>query len=281
VNFDEQKLLDSEILQKQSAAIFGAGSGGFNLATALVAAGVSKITIIDNDHVEVRNIVTSDYSLDDVSKAKVDVVCEHIKAIEPSANVTCHKAWHHELGSQKLSEIFRSHVIIVNATDDPTATQDLNRLAVLTNSDLIQFASYPGLYAYEVLGTLRHPSSVSNGCARCVAKTRFDAIEIGEIKAAKSFASHRAASSLRNAAAVYVCLGLLHYRAGSKLPIAEFGREFEKLPCWVGRAYPGVFSGECELFADVPDDLQFGMRPYREPLPEGWVCPVCGYKEIP
>ena len=79
------RLIDSHVM------IFGVGGVGGYVVEALVRSGVSKITIIDNDTVNITNLNRQIIALEStIDRLKVDVVKERILAINPNCEVNCY-----------------------------------------------------------------------------------------------------------------------------------------------------------------------------------------------
>ncbi len=87
-----EKLIGKESMEKLKKAniiVFGAGGVGSYAIEALVRAGISNITVVDNDSVSESNINRQLIALNStVGKLKTDVVKERILDINPQCNVT-------------------------------------------------------------------------------------------------------------------------------------------------------------------------------------------------
>ncbi|MCR5349607.1 MAG: tRNA threonylcarbamoyladenosine dehydratase [Acholeplasmatales bacterium] len=91
--FDRTSLLIGEeklnILKESKIIIFGVGGVGGFCTEALARTGVGNITVVDSDTVNITNINRQIIALHStIGKAKVDVIEERIKDINPLCNVT-------------------------------------------------------------------------------------------------------------------------------------------------------------------------------------------------
>ncbi|MGB4309484.1 MAG: ThiF family adenylyltransferase, partial [Candidatus Cloacimonadaceae bacterium] len=79
-------------LQQCRVCIIGLGGVGSYAAEALVRAGIGRFVLIDFDDVGVTNLNRQIIALDStIGQAKTEVMKERILAINPDAEVTCHK----------------------------------------------------------------------------------------------------------------------------------------------------------------------------------------------
>ena len=75
-------------LKGSSVAVFGLGGVGGPCAEALVRAGVGKITIVDNDEVDITNINRQIIAMSStVGRPKTEVMAERLRDIAPDAEV--------------------------------------------------------------------------------------------------------------------------------------------------------------------------------------------------
>lgn len=85
---DETKI---ENIKNAHVIVFGVGGVGGYVVEGLVRSGLGKITIIDNDTVNLTNLNRQIIALETtVGKFKVDVLKERILAINPNCKVTCY-----------------------------------------------------------------------------------------------------------------------------------------------------------------------------------------------
>ncbi len=80
-----------DILKNTHIAVFGIGGVGGHLVEALARAGVGRLSIFDRDTVSLSNINRQVVALHStVGRAKVEVMAERIKDINPECEVTAH-----------------------------------------------------------------------------------------------------------------------------------------------------------------------------------------------
>lgn len=79
-------------LAKQHVLIAGVGGVGGQVVEAIARAGVGRITIIDNDVVDITNINRQLIAtLPDVGKSKVELFLHRIESINPLCKVVAHE----------------------------------------------------------------------------------------------------------------------------------------------------------------------------------------------
>ena len=77
-----------ESLKDKKICVFGLGGVGGNVCDSLIRSGIEHITIIDNDDVNESNINRQLIAnMKTIGKAKVDVMEEHLKSLNPNVEV--------------------------------------------------------------------------------------------------------------------------------------------------------------------------------------------------
>jgi adenylyltransferase/sulfurtransferase len=116
INFDaigpegQKKLLSSSIL------IIGAGGLGTNFADHFVRAGIGKITIVDNDKVELSNLQRQVfYDERDVGKFKAEVLSQKLAFINSEIKINRLVA---KLDGSNIDELLCGVDILIDATDN-------------------------------------------------------------------------------------------------------------------------------------------------------------------
>ena len=114
---DEKKMTN---LKDSHVMIFGVGGVGGYVIEALVRSGVGKVSIIDNDTVNITNLNRQIIALEsNVDKKKVEVLKERILAINPSCEVVCYDIF---VTDKNIDEInFAGVSYVVDAVDTITA----------------------------------------------------------------------------------------------------------------------------------------------------------------
>ena len=119
-NIRTELLLGKETMDKLSSAsvlVAGVGGVGAFVAEYLCRAGVGKITIVDCDVVELTNLNRQLIALrSDIGKAKVELMAERLRDINPDAEITPIQAY---LKDAKTPEILTSRHfdLVVDAID--------------------------------------------------------------------------------------------------------------------------------------------------------------------
>lgn len=107
-------------LKKAHVMVFGVGGVGGYVVEALVRSGVGKISIIDNDTVNLTNLNRQIIALEStLDKLKVEVLKERILAINPQCDVMCYNKF---ITNDNIDEIdFNGVSYVVDAVDTITA----------------------------------------------------------------------------------------------------------------------------------------------------------------
>lgn len=111
-------------LKESKVAIFGVGGVGGYVAEALARCGVGTLDLIDDDVVSLSNINRQIIALHStVGRAKVEVMAERIKDINPAAVVNAHKCFYTPESSAEFD--FEKYDYIVDAIDTVTGKIEL------------------------------------------------------------------------------------------------------------------------------------------------------------
>lgn len=107
-------------LGQASVAVFGVGGVGSYAAEALARAGVGRLTLVDFDDICLTNINRQIHALDaTVGRAKVQVMAERCRAINPQLQVEAVKAFYEEQSSAEL--LGRGYDYVLDCIDHITA----------------------------------------------------------------------------------------------------------------------------------------------------------------
>lgn len=113
-----------EKLNNSRVAVFGVGGVGGYVVEALVRSGIGEIDVFDKDTVSVSNINRQIIATHDtVGKAKVDVIADRIKAINPECKVHAHNVFY--LPENADNYDFSEYDYIVDAIDTVTAKLEI------------------------------------------------------------------------------------------------------------------------------------------------------------
>jgi hypothetical protein len=106
-----------EKLKNSHVIVLGCGGIGNLLATALAASGIGKLTLVDNDDIELSNLTRQFlFTEADIGKFKVDVLKENISARNSECDV--HTIKKHIKKIEDLYELPKSDLIIASADVD-------------------------------------------------------------------------------------------------------------------------------------------------------------------
>ncbi|WP_318509579.1 molybdopterin-synthase adenylyltransferase MoeB [Photobacterium leiognathi] len=141
-----------EALKASSMLVLGAGGLGCASTQYLAAAGVGKLTLIDDDKVEVSNLQRQVLHHDaTVGMLKVDSAKAALCRINPYISVdTIAK----RLSDEELLPLIESHNIVLDCSDNVDTRNQLNRLCFKTQTPLISGAAIRmegqiSVYAYQ------------------------------------------------------------------------------------------------------------------------------------
>ncbi|WP_318518627.1 molybdopterin-synthase adenylyltransferase MoeB [Photobacterium leiognathi] len=141
-----------EALKTSSMLVLGAGGLGCASTQYLAAAGVGKLTLIDDDKVEVSNLQRQVLHHDaTVGMLKVDSAKAALCRINPYISVdTIAK----RLSDEELLPLIENHNIVLDCSDNVDTRNQLNRLCFKTKTPLISGAAIRmegqiSVYAYQ------------------------------------------------------------------------------------------------------------------------------------
>ncbi|WP_318474398.1 molybdopterin-synthase adenylyltransferase MoeB [Photobacterium leiognathi] len=141
-----------EALKASSMLVLGAGGLGCASTQYLAAAGVGKLTLIDDDKVEVSNLQRQVLHHDaTVGMLKVDSAKAALCRINPYISVdTIAK----RLSDEELLPLIENHNIVLDCSDNVDTRNQLNRLCFKTKTPLISGAAIRmegqiSVYAYQ------------------------------------------------------------------------------------------------------------------------------------
>jgi adenylyltransferase/sulfurtransferase len=125
-------------LKASHVAIIGAGGIGCPAITYLAAAGVGKLTIIDDDVVELSNLQRQPlFTDDDVGLPKAEVAAEAVDRINPHVDFTAHIV---RLGDTNAIDLLDGATLILDGCDNFSTRLAVNRAAVALETPLLSAA---------------------------------------------------------------------------------------------------------------------------------------------
>ncbi|GGG19754.1 hypothetical protein GCM10011344_20580 [Dokdonia pacifica] len=169
---------DISILQNSHIVIVGIG-GSYNLIINIIRSGVGKITTLDFDVVEQKNIPRQGYDQSDVGKYKVDALASKVKAINPNIIYEGITQNFLSMPSDELDRIFGSADILLFLTDSFEAQSFGNIIALDYNKP----ALWGGWYAHSRTAEIVYQvPQFTPSCFRCAVSPRYKANEKEEVQ---------------------------------------------------------------------------------------------------
>lgn len=108
-----------EILKASSVIIFGIGGVGSYVVEGLARAGVGKLTLVDNDVIDITNINRQIPALHStIGKSKASVMAERVKDIDPDCNVDARECFFMPDTADTFD--FKEYDYVVDAIDTVT-----------------------------------------------------------------------------------------------------------------------------------------------------------------
>ena len=129
----QQALLDSHVL------IIGAGGLGSPASMYLAAAGVGKLTLVDDDTVELSNLQRQlAHAETDLGANKVDSAAATLRAINSDVEVI---ALNQRVGGAELGELVNTAAVVLDATDNVETRFAINRACLAAKVPLVSGAA--------------------------------------------------------------------------------------------------------------------------------------------
>ncbi len=152
----QQKLLDSHVL------IVGLGGLGAPVSLYLAAAGVGKLTLIDNDKVELSNLQRQIiHSEQDIDCLKVESAANSLRAINSEIQLDIHSK---RLTKQTLETLVETIDVVVDCSDNFATRFLLNEVTQQTKTPLVSGAAI----RMEGQVTVYDARQANSACYRCV-----------------------------------------------------------------------------------------------------------------
>lgn len=119
----------------RGALIVGVGGLGAPAAAALAAAGISALTLVDDDVVETSNLPRQPlYGVDDVGTPKVEAAARRLRAHRPDVHVATVRA---RLDADNAGAILAGHAVVLDGTDGLPSKAMLNDAALACGIPLV------------------------------------------------------------------------------------------------------------------------------------------------
>lgn len=135
-NFDFE---GQERLKESSILIIGAGGLGCASSQYLAAAGIGKITLVDDDTVELSNLQRQVLHCDEtIGKKKVISAKMALNRINPHCQID---TFDKRLSDDELRSLIASHELVLDGTDNVDTRNQLNRLCFESKTPLVSGAA--------------------------------------------------------------------------------------------------------------------------------------------
>ena len=149
-----------DVAPERQVLLIGAGALGCATGFALGAAGITSITVMDDDKVELTNLPRQTlYAKSDVGEPKVEAFAERLRERYPSLDIqTLASRFTTETGPSQL----RRHCVVVDGSDNLTTKFLANDLAVENGVPLVHGA------AVGLMGQILSVPAGGRPCYRCL-----------------------------------------------------------------------------------------------------------------
>ena len=180
-------------LKASSVALIGAGAIGSAVLPALAGAGVGRLTVIDDDLVELSNLHRQlIFREDQAGQPKAEIAAAFVRALNAQVEV---KAVAQRLGTDNAERLVRGHDLVLDGSDNFATRLTVNAACVALQVPLVSAAAaqFQGQIA------LFRGWEAAQPCYRCFVGDAFDAddcdtcAELGVLGALTGTAGHFAA----------------------------------------------------------------------------------------
>ncbi|AUI88418.1 molybdopterin-synthase adenylyltransferase MoeB [Vibrio azureus] len=128
-----------EALRQASVLLIGAGGLGCACSQYLATAGVGKVTLVDDDVVEMSNLHRQVlHHENDIGRKKVASAAEKLLQLNPHITIN---VIDQRLEDLELESLIQQHTIVVDASDNVSTRNQLNRLCFKAKIPLISGAA--------------------------------------------------------------------------------------------------------------------------------------------
>ncbi len=142
--------------------IVGAGGLGSPCLLYLAAAGIGKITVIDNDVVELSNLHRQViHDTEAIGKPKVDSVLSHLNALNPKIDV---ETINDRLTAANIDEIIKAVNVVIDGSDNMKTRYLVNDSCLKWQKPMI----YASVYQYEYQVSVFDFTQSQQACLRCL-----------------------------------------------------------------------------------------------------------------
>tara|TARA_B100001564_G_scaffold357060_1_gene372509 strand:+ start:2296 stop:3063 length:768 start_codon:yes stop_codon:yes gene_type:complete len=135
---DEIQIEGIEVLASKHIVLIGLGGLGCPIAQYLATSGLGKLSLVDDDVVEITNLQRQIlYSKDDVGYTKVDIAKKKLEVLNPDLVINNYKIRF----SEHSSQIVRDADLVIDASDNFNTRSVINKLTLLHKKPLVMGAA--------------------------------------------------------------------------------------------------------------------------------------------
>lgn len=152
----QQKLLDAHAL------VIGAGGLGSPAAMYLASGGVGRVTLVDDDEVDLTNLQRQVmHTMDRVGQPKVESGRAALNAINPEVQV---RALHERAGPERLAQLAREADVVLDCSDNFATRHAVNRACVAARVPLVAGA----VIRFDGQVSVYDPRHAASPCYACL-----------------------------------------------------------------------------------------------------------------
>jgi len=144
-------ILETPILEKKRACIFGLGTGGAYAAVELAKSGVGEFILVDDDRLDVGNVVRHNCGLADVGRFKTKAVADLVHGKNPYATVETHQIRADWSVRAEVDSFIRRSDLVICSTDSRESKLFVNRLCVIGDVTAVYGGAFRRAYGGQVL----------------------------------------------------------------------------------------------------------------------------------
>lgn len=278
-NFNPQRLtgsVDVELMRDSKVVCVGVG-GANGLCESLVRSGVGHIVLVDFDDVDENNLVTQGYYFRDIGRPKVDVVKEHLLAINPAVKVETYCGDFTKLSVADEERMLQNADLLMMMTDSFHAQAHGNVMGLKYQVPTVFAMMYDMARCGEITFTI---PGVTPACHRCAVGQRYKAyLKEDYQNVVTSKGSTHFHTTYLNSAIGLVSLAILH-REVADVEFADwFGGQWSRnlvqlrmSPKYPSSVFTKTFDGNDRVF--MLDSVWQSIEPDAPPKYEA--CPDCG-----
>lgn len=158
-----------KLLANTHIIVVGAG-GSYSLNDAFARSGIGKLTVLDFDSVDERNITRQGYETEQIGKEKVLALQEHLEKVNSGLIFNGITKNFLEMNEMELDEIFGKADLFLFVTDSFKAQSFGNILALKYKKPAIWAGYYEKSHCAEIVFTI---PGVTPACFRCAVSPRY------------------------------------------------------------------------------------------------------------